>query len=155
DKNTYKVSGGLHGVGVSCVNALSDPLHVTVHREGKIFEQEYSKGVPKYPVREIGTTDISGTIVNFKPDATIFIETEYNRSIITGRLRELSYLNKGIKIILTDERELDEEGNPITEVFYSEGGIVEFVKIIDINAKRDAFLPDPIYVESYDKDTNV
>lgn len=155
DKNTYKVSGGLHGVGVSCVNALSNPMHVTVHREGKIFEQEYAMGVPKYPVREIATTDISGTIVHFKPDTTIFTETVYHRSILAGRLRELAYLNKGIRINLTDEREQDENGNNITEEFYSEGGIVEFVKAIDINGKRDAFLPEPIYVEGYDKDTNV
>ncbi len=155
DKNTYKVSGGLHGVGVSCVNALSDPLHVTVHREGKIFEQEYAMGIPKYAVREIGNTDISGTIVHFKPDATIFTETVYQRSILAGRLRELAYLNKGIRIILTDEREQDDNGNNIKEEFYSEGGIVEFVKAIDANGKRDAFLPEPIYVEGYDKDTNV
>src|SRR5690606_9759252 len=102
DKNTYKVSGGLHGVGVSCVNALSEPMHVTVHTEGKIFEQEYSKGVPQYPVRIIGETDITGTIVHFKPDATIFTETVYQKSILAARLKELAYLNRGINITLSD-----------------------------------------------------
>lgn len=91
DKNTYKVSGGLHGVGVSCVNALSDPLHVTVRREGKIFEQEYKMGIPQYSVREIGESDITGTTVHFKPDASIFTETTYNRETLAGRLRELAF----------------------------------------------------------------
>lgn len=155
DKNTYKVSGGLHGVGVSCVNALSAPLHVTVHREGKIFEQEYSKGVPQYDVRVIGETDITGTIVNFLPDATIFTETVYQKSILAARLKELSYLNRGIHITLKDEREVDEAGNIYEESFYSEGGIKEFIQKIDENAKREALLPEPIYVEGYDATTNV
>lgn len=155
DKNTYKVSGGLHGVGVSCVNALSEPLHVTVYREGKIFEQEYSKGVPQYAVRVIGETDITGTTVHFKPDTTIFTETIYQKSILATRLKELAYLNRGITITLTDEREVDEEGNMYVETFFSEGGIREFVQIVDENAKRDTILPEPIYVEGYDEATNV
>jgi DNA gyrase subunit B len=105
DKNTYKVSGGLHGVGVSCVNALSTKLHVTVHRDGKIYEQEYSCGAPQYSVREIGETDKTGTRVHFWPDLSIFQVSEYNKDILEGRLRELSYLNRKITIILTDLRE--------------------------------------------------
>src|SRR5688500_5503929 len=125
DKNTYKVSGGLHGVGVSCVNALSDPLHVTVYREGKIFEQEYRIGVPQYPVREIGISDRTGTTVHFWPDTTIFTASEYKKDILEGRLRELSYLNKGISIVLNDLREKDENGDFYSKKFHSEGGIVE------------------------------
>jgi DNA gyrase subunit B len=155
DKNTYKVSGGLHGVGVSCVNALSEPLHVTVHREGKIFEQEYNRGIPEYPVRIIGETDITGTIVHFKPDTSIFTETVYQKSILASRLKELAYLNKGIKITLSDEREIDEENNIYEETFYSEGGIKEFVKKVDENGKREPLLTEPIYVEGYDEATNV
>lgn len=155
DKNTYKVSGGLHGVGVSCVNALSSTLHVTVHREGKIFEQQYHAGIPAYPVKETGITDITGTLVHFIPDATIFKETVYSRDILSGRLRELAYLNKGIRIILTDERETDEKGEYLTDIFYSEGGIVEFVQMLDKNGKRDPLLPGPIYVEGHDAETNV
>lgn len=155
DKNTYKVSGGLHGVGVSCVNALSEPMHVTVHTEGKIFEQEYRKGVPQYPVRIIGETDITGTIVHFKPDATIFTETVYQKSILAARLKELAYLNRGINITLSDEREIDENGQVYVENFYSEGGIREFVQKVDENGKREPLLPEPIYVEGYDEVTNV
>lgn len=155
DKDSYKVSGGLHGVGVSCVNALSMHLHTTVYREGKIFEQEYEKGIPMYPVRENGTTDKRGTHQHFWPDNTIFKETTYNREILAGRLRELSYLNKGIHITLTDEREQDEEGKNIEEIFFSEGGIVEFVQMLDTAAKRSPLLAEPIYVESHDEETNV
>jgi DNA gyrase subunit B len=155
DKNTYKVSGGLHGVGVSCVNALSDPLHVTVHREGKIFEQAYREGVPQYAVREIGTTDRTGTIVHFKPDGTIFKDTVYHRDILAGRLRELAFLNKGIRIILIDERADAENAEIEREEFYSEGGIVEFVQMLDNNGKRDPLLPSPIYVEGHDPASNV
>lgn len=155
DKNTYKVSGGLHGVGVSCVNALSDPLHVTVHTEGKIFEQEYRMGHPQYPVREIGTSDITGTIVHFKPDATIFTETTYNRETLAGRLRELAFLNRKIRITLTDEREKDENGNAFSEVFYSEGGIIEFVELMDKNGRRNPLVPTPIYIETHDAASNV
>ena len=118
DKNTYKVSGGLHGVGVSCVNALSTKLLVTVEREGKIFEQEYSIGVPKYAVRESGTSDKTGTRVHFWPDLTIFQESVYKREILEGRLRELSYLNKRINITITDHRELDEAGVAYKNNFY-------------------------------------
>ncbi len=155
DKDSYKVSGGLHGVGVSCVNALSSLMHTTVYREGKIFEQEYRKGIPQYTVREIGDTELRGTLQHFYPDATIFKETVYNRDILAGRLRELSYLNKGIRIILKDDRELTEDGQVATETFYSEGGIVEFVQMLDKTAKRDPLLSTPIFVESHDKETNV
>ncbi len=155
DKNTYKVSGGLHGVGVSCVNALSDPLHVTVHREGKIFEQEYKMGHPQYSVREIGDSDLTGTITHFKPDATIFTETTYNRETLAGRLRELAFLNRKIRITLTDEREKDENGNSFSEVFYSEGGIIEFVELMDKNGRRNSLVPRPIYVETHDAASNV
>lgn len=155
DKNTYKVSGGLHGVGVSCVNALSDPLHVTVHREGKIFEQEYRMGHPQYSVREIGTSDITGTIVHFKPDGTIFTDTVYNRETLAGRLRELAFLNRRIRITLNDEREKDENGNIFSETFYSEGGITEFVELIDKNGRRNPLLPSPIYIEAHDANANV
>ena len=157
DKDSYKVSGGLHGVGVSCVNALSTHVHTTVFREGKIFEQEYNCGVPQYDVREIGTTEKRGTRQHFWPDATIFTTTtDYNREILAARLRELSYLNKGIRITLTDLRELDETTNePVVEIFYSEGGIREFVAALDRNSKRDPLLPEPIYMEGYDAPTNV
>jgi len=155
DKDSYKVSGGLHGVGVSCVNALSDHLHTTVYREGKIFEQEYEKGIPQYAVREIGTTTKRGTLQHFHPDSSIFKETVYNRDILASRLRELSYLNKGIRILLYDEREKTDDGQDVSEVFYSEGGIVEFVLMLDNTAKRDPLLPHPIFVEAVDKETNV
>lgn len=156
DKDSYKVSGGLHGVGVSCVNALSSHLHVTVRREGKTFEQEYIKGAPVYPVRDMNIpSDTTGTTVHFQPDNTIFDQIVYNRDILVSRLKELSYLNKGIKIILTDQREADAEGKPIREVFFSEGGIVEFVLMLDRNAKRDQLLSEPIFVETHDKETNV
>src|SRR5699024_4658044 len=128
---TYKVSGGLHGVGVSCVNALSSSFHVTVHLDGKVFEQRYKKGIPLAPVKVTGETTDSGTRIQFWPDDTIFNEVVYNREILASRLRELSYLNKKIKITLTDRREKDEEGQPFKETFYSEGGIVEFVKLLD------------------------
>ncbi|MDI9320000.1 MAG: DNA topoisomerase (ATP-hydrolyzing) subunit B [Phycisphaerales bacterium] len=155
DKDSYKVSGGLHGVGVSCVNALSSMLHVTVEREGKKFEQEYSCGIPKYPVREIGAASKRGTHVHFLPDTTIFKENVYVREILAARLRELSFLNKGIRITLTDEREQDDNGAAIVEHFFSEGGIVEFVQMLDRNGKRDPLLPFPIYVETHDAETNV
>jgi len=155
DKNTYKVSGGLHGVGVSCVNALSSHFKVNVKREGKIFEQEYEKGIPQYSVREIGESDMTGTSVTFLPDKSIFIVSEYNRDILEGRLRELAYLNKKITIILRDRRELDEEGKIYSKTFYSEGGIVEFVEQIDKNANRQPLLPAVIYCEGFDENTNV
>ncbi len=155
DKNTYKVSGGLHGVGVSCVNALSSRLHVTVFREGKIFEQEYGIGIPKYPVREIGVTDKTGTLVHFWPDGSIFNTTVFKKEVLESRLRELSYLNKGISITINDLREHDDAGNFYTKTFYSEGGIVEFVEMLDRNAGRLALLPAVIYVEGRDEQTNV
>ena len=155
DKNTYKVSGGLHGVGVSCVNALSTKLQVTVHREGKIFEQEYAIGVPQYAVRENGTSDKTGTRVHFWPDASIFQETVYRKEILEGRLRELSYLNKRIHISLTDLREKDENGNAYVNEFYSEGGIVEFVQMLDKNGNRNPIITQPLYVEGHDEASNV
>ena len=145
DKDTYKVSGGLHGVGVSCVNALSTDLKVNVFREGKVFEQEYKIGVPQYPVREIGTTDRTGTSVTFKPDESIFTVTEYKYETVAGRLRELSFLNAGIKIHLTDLRELDEKDEPRADLFFSEGGLSEFVLYLD--ATRDKLIDAPIFMK--------
>lgn len=155
DKDTYKVSGGLHGVGVSCVNALSTKLHVTVQREGKVFEQEYATGIPQYGVREIGESDKTGTEVHFWPDGSIFITTTYNKEILEGRLRELAYLNRGVSITLNDLREKDEQGNVYSKTFYSEGGIVEFVEMLDKNAGRNALIPNVISVEGRDETTNV
>jgi len=155
DKNTYKVSGGLHGVGVSCVNALSTTLQVTVNRDGKSFEQEYERGVPKYAVREVGPSTTTGTKVHFWPDTTIFTAHVYNKDILEGRLRELSYLNKRIRIILHDLRELDDAGNHYQQVFFSEGGIIEFVAMLDKNGKRNSLIPNIIYMEAHDPDSNV
>ncbi len=156
DKDSYKVSGGLHGVGVSCVNALSSKMISTVFREGKIFQQEYQIGIPQYPVHEIGTSDKRGTLQHFWPDKSIFTTTEYNREILSGRLRELSFLNKGIHILLTDLREtVEETGAPWTETFHSEGGIQEFVQLLDTISRRDPLLPHPIYMEGHDVASNV
>jgi DNA gyrase subunit B len=155
DKDTYKVSGGLHGVGVSCVNALSTTLHVTVRREGKIFEQEYKIGVPQYSVREIGVSDRTGTTVHFWPDHTIFNVTVYKKDILESRLRELSYLNRGIRINLTDLREKNEDGTPYYKEFFSEGGITEFVEMLDKNAGRNPLIPHVIFVEGHDANSNV
>ena len=155
DKNTYKVSGGLHGVGVSCVNALSKKLLVTVEREGKIFEQEYAIGAPQYAVREIGTSEKTGTRVHFWPDLTIFQESVYKREILESRLRELSYLNKRISITITDLGEKDDTGNFYTKNFYSEGGIVEFVQMLDKNGNRNPIISQPLYVEGLDEASNV
>ncbi|RTL57116.1 MAG: DNA topoisomerase (ATP-hydrolyzing) subunit B [Sphingobacteriales bacterium] len=155
DKDTYKVSGGLHGVGVSCVNALSTKLHVTVQREGKVFEQEYATGIPQYGVREIGVSDKTGTEVHFWPDTSIFITSTYNKDILEGRLRELAYLNRGVSITLNDLREKDEQGNTYSKTFYSEGGIVEFVEMLDKSAGRNALIPNIISVEGRDETTNV
>jgi DNA gyrase subunit B len=154
DKDSYKVSGGLHGVGVSCVNALSTKLHVTVNRDGKVFEQEYKIGVPQYAVREIGTSTKTGTKVHFWPDSSIFNTTTYNKDILEGRLRELAYLNRGIRIDLKDLREKDGD-QYYTKSFYSEGGIVEFVEMLDKNAGRNALIPNIIAVEGKDEATNV
>ena len=153
DKGSYKVSGGLHGVGVSCVNALSTHLHATVYRDGKITEQEYSIGKPLYAAREVGTTDKRGTTVTFKPDASIFDITEYNRATLATRLRELSFLNKGIKLTLTDKREIAEDGAPITETFYSENGLEEFVKFLD--ETRPPIIQKIIHMERTDGDIPV
>jgi len=155
DKGSYKVSGGLHGVGVSCVNALSTTLHVTVEREGKKFEQEYHCGIPAYPVREIGESDRTGTTVRFWPDGSIFQETVYKKEILESRLRELSYLNRKISITLTDLREINEDGTTYTSFFYSEGGIVEFVEMLDRNANRTPLIPLTLSVEGYDAASNV
>ncbi|KGE15518.1 DNA topoisomerase (ATP-hydrolyzing) subunit B [Sphingobacterium deserti] len=146
DKDTYKVSGGLHGVGVSCVNALSTHLSAVVHRDGKIFQQEYEKGKPLYDVKEIGESENTGTIVTFRPDAEIFtMTTIYNYDTLANRLRELAFLNKGVRLTLTDEREIIEDGSFKTDVYYSEGGLQEFVKFLD--GTRQPLIPDPIYVE--------
>lgn len=153
NKDSYKVSGGLHGVGVSCVNALSTDLRVEVHRNGKVYEQEYKIGAPQYPVRELGPTEYRGTIVTFKPDASIFMETVYHYDILAGRIRELAFLNKGVRITLTDLREKDENGEPRTELFHSEGGLREFVEFIDMN--REKLMPDVIYMEGEKNDIPV
>ncbi|WP_025762405.1 DNA topoisomerase (ATP-hydrolyzing) subunit B [Dyadobacter tibetensis] len=146
DKDTYKVSGGLHGVGVSCVNALSIHLRAEVHREGQIFEQEFSEGKPLYPVRVIGETEKTGTTIHFLPDDTIFTVTEYKYETVATRLRELSFLNKGIRLTLEDKRELDENGKALYEEFYSEVGLKEFVRYLD--ATRQPLIPEPIYMEN-------
>jgi DNA gyrase subunit B len=146
DKDSYKVSGGLHGVGVSCVNALSTHMRTEVYRNGKIYVQEYSCGKPQFDVKEIGETTYRGTIQTFQPDASIFTTTVYNYDILSARMRELAYLNKGISITLTDAREKDEQGNPtLSEVFYSDGGLREFVAYLD--ATREKLIPDVIYME--------
>ncbi|MBS1646803.1 MAG: DNA topoisomerase (ATP-hydrolyzing) subunit B [Bacteroidetes bacterium] len=145
DKDSYKVSGGLHGVGMSCVNALSIYMKSEVHRDGKIYTQEYSCGKPTTEVVEVGTTDYRGTIQTFKPDLSIFTVGEYNYSTLANRMRELAFLNKGIKIILTDERQKDESGNFISETFFSTRGIVEFVEYID--SAKEHLIDKPIYVE--------
>jgi DNA gyrase subunit B len=147
DKDTYKVSGGLHGVGVSCVNALSAVLTATVYREGKIFEQEYHRGVPQYPVRVIGESEKRGTTVHFKPDHEIFIlSQEYNYETIASRLRELAFLNPGIKLNLKDMREKDEHGAPKSTAFLSIGGLREFVEYLD--STKDKLIANPIYIEN-------
>ncbi|MCQ2116151.1 MAG: DNA topoisomerase (ATP-hydrolyzing) subunit B [Bacteroidales bacterium] len=153
-KNSYKVSGGLHGVGVSCVNALSDFLKAEVHREGKVFTQTYSKGKPTSSVEVVGDADDTGTTITFHPDGTIFEHTVYKYSILAGRLRELAYLNKGIRITFTDLREkvasIDENGveheDYRCETYYSEKGLREFVDYLDAGAER--LIPEPIYLES-------
>ena len=145
DKDSYKVSGGLHGVGVSCVNALSSHLKAEVHRDNKVWVQEYQRGHSLYDVKEVGTTDDRGTIVTFSSDETIFDEVKYNYNTLASRLRELAYLNRGLTIKITDEREKDEEGNFKTETFHSEGGLKEFVEFIDGN--REALMKDVIYMD--------
>jgi DNA gyrase subunit B len=150
DKDTYKVSGGLHGVGVSCVNALSSVLVATVYREGKVFEQEYHRGVPQYPVRVVGESDKRGTTVYFKPDYEIFaLVQEYNYETLANRLRELAFLNPGIKLNLKDLREKDESGNPKSDTFFSEGGLREFVAYLD--STREKLIAAPIFIENTPK----
>jgi len=145
DKDTYKVSGGLHGVGVSCVNALSIALKATVRREGKIFQQEYSIGKPLYDVKVVGESNETGTEVTFKPDGSIFEFTEYNFDTIAARIRELAFLNKGITITLTDFRDQDENGESPMTTYHSEGGLREFAQYLDRN--REALISDVIYFE--------
>ncbi|MFN5911048.1 MAG: ATP-binding protein, partial [Bacteroidota bacterium] len=145
DKDTYKVSGGLHGVGVSCVNALSTHLKATVKREGKVFVQEYSIGKPLFDVKVVGESNETGTEVTFKPDASIFESTEYNYDTLAARMRELAFLNKGIRITLTDLREEDEKGQNLSNTFFSEGGLREFAQYLDRN--REPLITDVIYFE--------
>ncbi|MCK9220106.1 MAG: DNA topoisomerase (ATP-hydrolyzing) subunit B [Bacteroidales bacterium] len=145
DKDTYKVSGGLHGVGVSVVNALSSKMKVTVFRGGKIYEQEYEFGKPLYPVKIIGDTERNGTEVTFKSDNSIFIVEKYEYEILTSRLRELAYLNKGITLIITDEREKNEQGTFVTETFFSKNGLSDFMLYLDAN--REKLIPEPICME--------
>ncbi|MGL4596234.1 MAG: DNA topoisomerase (ATP-hydrolyzing) subunit B [Bacteroidia bacterium] len=145
DKDSYKVSGGLHGVGVSCVNALSSHLKVTVNRGGKTWQQEYSIGKPLYSVKEVGESTTHGTEVHFKPDMSIFTAGEYNYSTLAARMRELSYLNKGIRITMTDLRHKKEDGTCEGELFYSEGGLREFVEYLD--ASREKLIDHAIHME--------
>jgi DNA gyrase subunit B len=145
DKDSYKVSGGLHGVGVSVVNALSSALKVIVHRNGKIFEQEYAKGKPLYDVRVIGDTTRTGTETTFMPDSSIFITSKYDYAILASRQRELAYLNKGITLTITDEREKDEKGKMAGETFFSKDGLRDFIDYLDVN--REKLIPEPIAME--------
>ena len=145
DKDTYKVSGGLHGVGVSCVNALSEHLSVKVRREGKIFQQEYNIGKPLYDVKVVGESTENGTEVTFTPDKTIFDYSEYNFDTLAARMRELAFLNKGITLTLTDKRQADENGKHTVVTFHSEGGLREFAQFLDRN--REALISDVIYFE--------
>jgi len=145
DKGSYKVSGGLHGVGVSCVNALSETLKATVYREGKVFEQTYHKGKPEEDVKIIGESEKNGTEVYFLPDKSIFLVTTYDFSILAARLRELSYLNKGITLTLTDERNTDDDGNYISDSFYSDNGLSDFIHYLDEN--RDNLTEEIISID--------
>ncbi len=149
NKGSYKVSGGLHGVGVSCVNALSSMLTAEVHRDGKIHRQTYSQGVPTSQLTIVGTTDRTGTTITFKPDAEIFTETVYNYEVLAARLRELAYLNKGVSLNLTDLRSTDDEGKPLHDHFFSEEGLKEFVEYLDAN--RNAIIEHSIYIETEEK----
>ena len=146
NKDSYKVSGGLHGVGVSCVNALSNLLIAEVHRQGKIHIQKFSKGTPLGPIEITGDTDTHGTIITFKPDDTIFTSTEYNYDILASRLRELAYLNKGVRLNLTDKREKDENGNYRRDEFYSVDGLKGFVKFLD--ESREPLIENVIYIDT-------
>ncbi len=154
DKDSYKVSGGLHGVGVSCVNALSDHLKATVYRDGKVYEQEYERGKAMYPVKQVGETDKRGTVITFLPDRSIFQQTtEYSYVTLANRLRELSFLNKGIRIVLIDKRSTDENGNPVEEVFQSEEGLKEFIRFLDDT--RSPIIADVISMEGEKNDIPV
>lgn len=155
DKKTYQVSGGLHGVGVSCVNALSKQLHVKVERDGKVYEQRYEKGIPIHDVQETGTTHRTGTSVHFRPDDSIFTTTTYERPILERRLRELAFLNKKIKITFSDFREKDEAGQHYTKEFYSEGGISEYLLEIQAQMKRTALLEQPLQAEFFNEEARV
>ena len=154
DKDSYKVSGGLHGVGVSCVNALSESLTATVYRDGKIWEQQYERGKTLSPVKEIGTTDKKGTVVTFKPDPQIFTQTlEYNYETLSLRMRELAYLNKGIKISIVDKRQKDEKGEFVSEEFLSKEGLKEFIRFLD--ETRESIIGDVISMEGEKNGTPV
>jgi len=153
DKNSYKVSGGLHGVGVSCVNALSSHLRAEVKRNGKLYMQEYSDGIPIAGVQEIGTSESTGTTIKFSPDSEIFDEVLYKYSTLATRLKELSFLNKGLKLSLTDMRDTDTDGNPKREEFFSEGGLLEYVKYLD--ESRTPLIQEPIYVTAKDENVEV
>ncbi len=153
DKDTYKVSGGLHGVGVSCVNALSSLLTATVYRDGKIHEQTYSEGIPKEPVKQTGTTDITGTTITFHPDAEIFETLVYKYDTLATRMKETAFLNSGLHLTLTDLRDLDEKGEPRFEEFYSEGGLLEFVTYLD--ESRTKLLETPIHVSGKEENVEV
>ena len=153
DKDTYKVSGGLHGVGVSCVNALSEYLRAEVHRGGEVFEQEYKRGKPQADVKKIGTTDINGTKITFQPDNEIFETLVYENKILANRMRELSFLNRGLTLKLTDERVKGEETEFLTEVFHSEGGLKEFVRYIDEG--KTTILENPIHVTGRESNVEV
>ena len=154
DKDSYKVSGGLHGVGVSCVNAVSTLLKAEVHRKGKVYVQEYSKGKPLYDVKEVGVTDKRGTIIEFQPDGEILEVLVYSFDTLSARLRELSFLNRGLKLILIDHREIDDETNkPREEVYLSEGGLREFVEYLD--ASRQKLIEEPIHVTGTEKNVEV
>jgi DNA gyrase subunit B len=146
DKGSYKVSGGLHGVGVSCVNALSKLLHVEVYRNGKVYMQEYQKGAPMFDVKEIGSTTANGTLVTFHPDDEIFTEVLYKYDILAARMRELAYLNAGIKITLTDKRVLNDDGTPKSELFFSERGLEEFVEFVD--SSREPLIDSVIHIST-------
>lgn len=152
DKDTYKVSGGLHGVGVSCVNALSTHLRATVHREGKVFQQEYGIGKPTSEVTILGDSDKTGTIISFTPDHTIFETLDFKFDTLATRLKELSFLNKGLKLTITDERDLD-KGKPRYEEFLSEGGLLEYIEYID--SSRQKLLEEPIYVVAEEENVQV
>ncbi|THH39759.1 DNA topoisomerase (ATP-hydrolyzing) subunit B [Neolewinella litorea] len=151
DKDTYKVSGGLHGVGVSCVNALSSHLRATVHRDGKIYQQDYSEGKPQNEVHVVGEAEKSGTTINFTPDATIFESLVYKYETLANRMQELAFLNSGLQLSITDERQIGEDGKHVRKEFYSEGGLAEMVKYLD-EGKQD-LIEEAIYVKS--KEDNV